>query len=263
MLNTKEKRERKTIVCLTSYGYRLANVHKAIESIFCQNYLPDKVILYLGEDADDIEISRELTVLEKHGLEIKKHYPDIKSHKKYYFSMLEYPEDNIITVDDDILYDAELLHSLVKLNRVYPSAVVARRVHRMLKVDGVLLPYSEWNLVYQNECHPAMELLATSGAGTLFPPHCMDGALFDLRAITELSLSADDIWLKAMQLKHGTPVVWSEGPDILVVWGTQTEALFHLNLLEGENDRCIEKIENCYELSFADYSFDQSLTAFQ
>lgn len=52
-----------------------------------------------------------------------------------------------------------------------------------------------------------MDLLATGVGGILYPPHCMDNRLFDIEKIQQLCLYGDDIWLKAMQLLSGTPVV--------------------------------------------------------
>ena len=43
---------------------------------------------------------------QKRGLTIR-FCEDLKAHKKYYYAFKEYPDDIVITVDDDVIYPQE------------------------------------------------------------------------------------------------------------------------------------------------------------
>ena len=76
-------------------------------------------------------------------------------------------------MDDDLFFDLDLVEQLMNTHLRFPGAIVGMRVHRMLfGEDGQPLPYEQWDKEYTDpERKPSMELLATTGAGTLFPPH--------------------------------------------------------------------------------------------
>ena len=84
-----------------------------------------------------------------------------------------------------------------------------------------------------------MRVFATNGAGTLYPPHLMPSETFNVgRYKKTSSLTADDLWLKVMQVKAGVPVVAATGDQLLnYVPGTQgEEALCHQNTESGVNN---------------------------
>lgn len=248
-------RDKRIIVSLTSYGKRIKNVHHTIQSLFLQSVPPDKIVLYLDNSCRG-ELTEELEELKKYGLEIVEGVEDLKPHKKYYYAMQEYPEDIIITVDDDLIYEEGLIQRLMESYEKYPHAISAKRVHRMKKdAGGKVLPYSKW----QNECQdllePSMELLATNGAGTLFPPGCWKAQWMDKETFMKLAACQDDIWLKFMELQSGIPVVYVPGKYTLppVVPETQEEALYYDNNGEHGNDSCIELLQEKLQVMLGDY----------
>lgn len=89
-----------------------------------------------------------------------------------------------------------------------------------------------------------MRIFATNGAGTLYPPHVMPPETFDAGAIKKTCLTADDLWLKVMQVKAGIPVVAATGDQLLnYVPGTQgEEALCHQNTESGVNNIVLKAI---------------------
>ena len=76
---------------------------------------PDAIILYLDDDVEELPDS--LRKLEKYGLQIEWRPGRIKPHKKYYYAIKEHPDDIVVTVDDDVMYPAELIESLYKTHR--------------------------------------------------------------------------------------------------------------------------------------------------
>ena len=249
----------RVIVSLTSFPARLDTLDICIKSLFAQSVKPDKIVLYLGTECDDVPLPERLTELEKYGLEIKKGYADIRPHKKYLFAMQEYPEDIIITVDDDLMYDRNMINSLLESYKRNPNAVSARRVHRITSLNGDLEPYDKFDKCWTRTTEPSHMLLSTNGAGTLFPPGCLPEEAFDIDTIKKLCLDADDIWIKFMLIKKGVPVVWVKSHQSMPpeIPGTQRIALYYTNTDKenSNNDRCIQAMEEHFNIHLADYSY--------
>ncbi|MFL0493516.1 glycosyltransferase [Priestia megaterium] len=254
-INTYGERERKVIVSLTSYPARFSTIHICIKSLLNQTCKPDKVILYLGKDCTAKDITKEMKKLENYGLEIKMGYEDIRPHKKYYYAMQEYPNDIVVTVDDDVIYDRNLIESLMESYSKYPYAVSARRVHNIIKSEKNLQPYNKWEFECTSIQEPSMNLIAIGVGGILYPPACMSERVFDLKSIKKICLNADDIWLKFMQVINSTPVVWVDSTFIhpVSIRGIQGLALNSSNLIESENDLYINKMEDYLNIKLVDY----------
>lgn len=198
-------------VSLTSFPTRLGSLHLVVRSLLKQTVLPERIVLYLGTDSMDSDIPQKLRNLEKLNFIIKTGYDDIKPHKKYFYAMQEYPDDIIITVDDDSLYDRNLVRDLLRCHEKYPEAVCARRVHRITKnADGALKKYNNWEWEYTGSREPSFKLFATGCGGVLYPPHIFTRETFDSESIKKHCLTTDDIWLKFMEVKNNVKVVWSE-----------------------------------------------------
>jgi hypothetical protein len=243
------------IVSLTCHGARLKTADICIKSIFAQSYKPDRIILWFGNDVKAEDIGN-LQALESHGLQIRWAEGDLKSHKKYFYAMKEYFDDIVITIDDDVIYDRSLIRSLMESYARHPNAVSARRTHRMRKFEGRLLPYGLWDFEQTEINCPSMELFATGIGGVLYPPRCMGPKVFDEELIKSLCPCADDIWLKFMQVLNGTEVVSVRGPQVAVIEGTQDSALWKMNLIMGENDRVIERLQEHFHVNLADFIRD-------
>lgn len=236
------------IVSLTTWPARINTIHVTLNSLLNQTCKADKIILYLAESQfpeKEKDFPETLRQCIDKGIEIKWCQEDLKPHKKYFYAMQEYPEDVIVTVDDDVIYDSHLLEQLVQSYKKNPYAVSAMRTH-IIEFDenGNILPYMKWTMEQRHLVGiPSMRLLATGVGGILYPPHCMSTLLFDKSAIEKLCLRADDLWLKAMQVLCNTPVVLvSDHYYIKNVPGTQDVALYKANGSEGQNDIQLQNI---------------------
>lgn len=249
----KDDRQKKIIVSLTSYPARMPTLYLCIKSILNQTYKPDKIILYLGQDTRECDINNKLRALCSKGLEIRQNVEDIKPHKKYYFAMKEFPEDIVITVDDDCLYERDMIESLVNSYIKYPKSVSARRVSKIqFSEAGEIKCYNEWIHDYVSEIMPSKSLMAIGVGGVLYPPHCMNEEIFDLDTIKENAINTDDIWLKIMQILNGTSVVWvpCKTPHPTLIERSQVNALYKVNgEVNSRNDNCIQRLMNIYKLS--------------
>ena len=165
--------------------------------------------------------------------------------------------DCIITVDDDLLYDRDMIRGLWAAHLTHPDALVASRVHLMRQEGGRILPYRDWLQETGNVRGPSHALLSTNGAGSLFPPRCLPPEALDGDLAKKLCLNADDIWLKFMLLRAGTKVLWAGRragmPDEIRIRAEKKQALMDGNLTNDGNDGYIRAMEAYFKMNLADY----------
>ena len=252
----RSKRDAKIIASLTSYPARFPDLYIVIESIFRQSIKPDKILLYLDKNVNENDLPNALKKLQEYGLSIIIGGENIKPHKKYYYAMKENPGCIVITFDDDNIYRRNTISRLMKSYRKYPNAVSCMRAHRMVfDNDKKLLKYNDWDLVCTEFAdEPRMDLLATGVGGVLYPPNCMHNDLHRLDLIEALSLNADDIWLKIMQILNGTPVVSvtksSRIANPLPVKSRSISALAVGNVSQSANDIYLNNLADYYGFNY-------------
>lgn len=242
--------ERSITVSLTSYPARIASVHLAARSLLHQTMKADRVILWLAREQfprGEEELPDELTALVGEGLTIS-WCEDLGPHKKYFYAMQQYPGDIIITADDDMEYQPEFIETLYRCYRAFPYAVCCMRAHGIrLGADKSIAPYSQWERDSTRVYIPSMSLMATGVGGVLYPPHCMANELFNKDQILSLCPSADDLWLKVMQVMSLTPtVIAGSMPQDAQIDGTQNTALWRSNDKKNGNDHQLKAILNIY-----------------
>ena len=198
-LNTPQ-RDKKLIVTLTSFPERIKEVHLGITTLLNQTLKPDMIILWLAEDEfpnKEKDLPQALLNLQKYGLTIR-WCENLKSYKKIVPALLEYPDDILVTADDDLFYRKDWLELLYKSYEQNPDYLYGHRIKEILTVkegQNVTAKYLDMPVNSQAE---NKNYLATSGAGLLFPP----GSLYKDAARRELFMNlapqGDDLWLWAM-----------------------------------------------------------------
>ena len=239
-------REKKIIVSFTSFPDRMEAVPRVIESLMKQTVKPDEIVLYLSSSQfEGQQLSNNVKKAKKYDVKIK-FCDDLKPHKKYFFVMKEYPDDIIITVDDDVIYPTNLLEKLYESYERHPDCVSAGRVHKIsFDSFGKMLPYNSWEKEYQGGYDkPSMALMATGIGGVLYPPKSIPPEAFDKEKIEKTCLFADDLWLKIMEVKKGTRVVsaFKNKVKLPTIEKTQNNALWTNNVDSGGNDVQMERI---------------------
>ena len=244
----KKMASRRLVVSLTTYPRRIGSIATVLESIYDQTKKPDEIILWLAHEqfpGRESDLPEELIRLaEEKRLSIR-WCDDLKPHKKYFYALQEYAEDLVVTIDDDLLYSRDMLASLYASYMLYPNAVSTVRAHLiMLDEQNQIMPYNTWIQETDYCIHkPSMQLMATGGAGVLYPPNAFRKEFFDSKAIMENCPWADDLWLKVMQLVSDVPVVVARPHEQLqYLPGTQEEALHHVNVRQNQNDVQLKNI---------------------
>jgi hypothetical protein len=248
-------------VSLTSYGSRIRWAHVAIRSMMLQTVPPNRIVLWLGEESDDVALSPELVELERLGVEIRRGVENLKSHKKYYFAMkeLEGTDTLLITVDDDILFPPDVVQTLLEAHAQLPECVVARRTHRIKVVGDAVARYLDWDIEFTEKTPvPRKSLVATTGAGVLYPPSTYAKLVADPDDIRRLALHADDLWLRAVETTVGVDVAFAPNscPMPHLVLNAQEEALAYNNVEGGNNDVVMDELMSHFSLQASDFVDD-------
>lgn len=252
-INVRRYTDKKVIVSFTTFPARMKTLPVVIESLLHQTVKPDSIILWLADTQypDKEKVSNQLKKYVEQGLEIK-YCEDLRSHKKYYYSMKENPEAIVVTVDDDIIYPEDMLKKLLRAHVKYPECIVANRAHKITFNGEGILPYSKWNSRVGDENKPDILLCPTTGAGCLFPPQSLSIHCFDKEKLKELCFYADDIWLKCMSYLKGTSVVVSESKsaEIIDVLGNKRSGLAKLNVERDLNTEQIKKVTKYFHINW-------------
>jgi len=248
-INTTETRRTKVIVSMTSYPERFGEIDLCIKSLLLQSYKPDKIIIWFGSDSQERDLTESMREYQKYGVEYRfDPQKNLKAHKKYYYAMREFPEDIVITVDDDAVYPRNTVRSLIKNYYKHPNAVSARRVHKITFKNNKINPYDKWKKEYRWAFGERFDLMAVGVGGVLYPPHCLNENAFDTNALIDNCINADDIWLKCMETLKKTKVVWTpclfcHPPTLRFDRGLSSINSVH-------NDEYIESVMKLYSITF-------------
>lgn len=204
-------REDGIIVSLTSFPARMTQLPLTLDSIMRQRALPDKIVLALTREEfpGGLEsVPEPVRRMTDWGVEIVFLPYNLKCHNKYLYARRRYPDAVVITVDDDSLYARDTVSRLLSLHEKWPGAVCANRAAR-IDMGENFGHYKSWERLH-GPAGPSDLIVALGFAGALYPPHCMDDGFFDESLIRELSPTADDLWLKANEIRAGIPVACGE-----------------------------------------------------
>jgi hypothetical protein len=246
------KSENRIIVSLTSFPSRISRLWLVIETLLRQTKLPDKIVIWLSEDqfTSLVDLPKSLLRLQKKGLEIRLCPGNLGSHKKYYYAFQEFPEDIVLTVDDDVFYNSRLIEYLEELYKKFPKCVCCNHCSEINVKDNHIQPYISWRDYFTAE-NPSYKLLAIGMGGILYPPKIFTATIFDTEPIVNCCYLADDIWLNIMEKIAKTMVVKSNYNSLyLPIINYRNFTLTEKNVIEGLNDKqlasgrkyCIENL---------------------
>lgn len=167
--------------------------------------------------------------------------------------MQEFPDDLIVTVDDDVIYAPELLQHLYQTYRKFPNCVVTGRAHEItFDEKGNFKPYNEWKWESTVEDKPSMKFIATGAGGILYPPHLIDTKiLLNLDEINRY-LTVDDLWLKTAEVLTGVKTVICDcrmEENRQGIPDTQAQGLFNNNVGQNENDLYLQDLNQRFDLA--------------
>jgi hypothetical protein len=200
--------QKRVIVSLTSFPEAIPFAADAVRSILGGSVKPDKVVLYLTfSQFPECKIPSEIIKLTEENplFEVRHYENDIRSYRKLIPALKDFPDDIIVTVDDDISYHKNMLRDLLRLHERYPDAIIAHRVKR-LKLNT---PYRRWRKYrwynfFTRTLRPKFGNIQTGVGGVLYPSGSLKSDMLNPEIFTKMAPTADDIWFWAAAVANGT-----------------------------------------------------------
>lgn len=251
-LTTNTENRTRVIVSLTSFPARINNIWLVIETILRQKTKPDMIILWLSkEQFSSLEsLPKKLLKQRERGLVIEFVDDDLRSHKKYFYSFQRFPNDIVITVDDDIFYNSNILNELLTAYKKHPNCIICNLALKVRYDKKEILPYNNWELI-RNETVPSSQLTPIGAGGILYPPNSMYKDIFNIETFKKYCFLADDIWLNIMSRLNKTSIVKTGYcSTYLPVLNKSNTTLTEINVTGGLNDKQINETRNYYISSY-------------
>lgn len=245
-ISSKRICEHEIVVSLTSYSARIHDVFLPIESIMQGSVKPNRIVLWLSKDEfQDDELPMVLKNQMKRGLEVR-YCEDIRSYKKLIPSLKAFPESTIITIDDDVVYDFDLVEKLVESYKKDKDCIHANRLSKMrFDVDGNLLSYLDWDSSAMKPYSENKLYFLTGVGGVIYPPNTFAKDVFDEKTFMKICPTGDDIWFNAMARLANTKIRKAytrhpNGEDYLSLDYLQSSALSNVN---NDPNNCANDIQ--------------------
>jgi hypothetical protein len=255
---TTEKRNPKIIVSLTSYPARIPRIHYTIISLLKQTVKPDEVILWLGKEQfpnRNEYFPNELIKLLEHGLTIK-YCKDIRSYTKLVPALQEYPDDIIVTADDDIFYPNYWFELLINSYKQDQTVIHCHRAHKItFTQNGNMCSYNDWKgAIEYNETVTSYTNFLTGVGGVLYPPRTLYSDVTNESLFMKLAPTADDVWFWTMAVMNSTKICVVKNNIGKMLSNTPIEykdiispgGLGSINVLQSQNDVQIKQILKHY-----------------
>lgn len=243
---TTNNKNKHIIVSLTSFPARIDNLWLVIETLLRQSYKPDKIILWLSKKQFySIEsLPSRLLKQQNRGLCIRLVDDDFRSHKKYLYAINEYPNNILVTADDDIFYHSNWLKLLIESHKLNPDSIICTYGHKILyNSNGEMKKYTEWEEAIIGDNN----IFFGSGGGVLFPINSFYKDIYNINLALELCPLADDVWLNTMVRLNSKKITKNTSHNVLLPILNNTEtALSRQNLNEGQNDIQINNVIKYY-----------------
>lgn len=129
------------IVSMTSWKKRIGNVDKVVRTILDNSLVPDKIVCNLSTDEfplREMELPKSLLELRDNTVfEINWVKENTKAFKKFIPILKKYPNDVIITIDDDFLYPNDFIETFYKRHLEKP--------HTPLSGNNVIIDYANFH----------------------------------------------------------------------------------------------------------------------
>ena len=197
----KQKKKIETlIISLTSFPVRLNFIEHTLFSLIKQTIRPERIILWLSEEEfpnKENDIPENIKRYFLFDLEIKFVKENYKSYKKLTYAIQQYPENIIVTADDDVYYKSEWLSLLYNTYILFPLDIIAYKARKISFKKRKIVPYLKWKTNASGASHLNFGI---GYGGILYPPHSLHKDICDSSLFLKLCPSTDDIWFYVMEL---------------------------------------------------------------
>lgn len=244
----RENRSKKVVVSLTSFPGRIESVWMVVECMLRQTLCPDCIILWLSkEQFPDEKIPQSLMDRIGSVFQVRFVPNDYRSHKKYLYAFSEYPNDIVITIDDDIFYPTTLISSLYESYKKNSHSVICCYGKEFYCENNNVAKYESWKEYFDLN---SSRIFFGSGGGTLFIPSELYRDVLNINLAMNLCPYADDIWLNIMARMADLNVVLIVRRLILPICKEDDSRLCSINVGQNLNDVQISNVCSYYNRNF-------------
>ena len=238
------------IISMTTLPCRRERLSENLPSITGQSYNFDKLVINIDDNLteEDYLWYDSLKKIDSR-IEINKADYKWRSCNKLLPTLQKYPNDIIITVDDDIYYPVDSIKYLVEESEKNPDCVIAHEVNPIIVENGkfkgyvngidVKLGHKEFGKYLSNCC--------------LFPPHIFNNTdLFNYDKMMECTEgNHDELWFWINSTINGVPVinldyVLTFEYDVKSRWTNGEYRLHDINISQEKTDWYNKKVEEMY-----------------
>ena len=232
------------IFSLTSFPARIATLHHTIFSLLRQSTPADEIAVFLSLEEFPrgfASLPRILRFLHtQHFIRLHFVEENYKSYKKLIYALRFYPEDICVTIDDDQLYDREMLALLLDSYHKYPQCIHTHHADTPIRESSGAFAWRACEL----EDTPLLGICPLGVSGVLYPPHCLDTEVFNTQRFYDLAPHNDDLWFFVMGMLKESKKVLVKGalgipkqPSIAIF---ESPNLWETNAKSGKNRFMIE-----------------------
>ena len=233
------------IVSLTSYGVRVNDtLPYTLYSLLQQTHLPNRIVVWL-DNVNWNEGNLPLLLKKLEGLGVEFYYvEDIRSYKKLIPALQLFPDNVIITVDDDLYYNHQTIEWLIDTyNESDKHSVIGTWAYPAKVSDSKYLPYSSWKEKDDSQITHEYSLIGCGGI--LYPPHIFDDEILKQELFMKMAPTADDLWFWTMEKRLNIPIKLiqnagyglHESVNRIDIWEPNREgSLYFINEIHGAND---------------------------
>ena len=243
--NTNRKKS-DVIVSLTTFPERINIVHLVVLSMLNQTCLPKKIILWLSKTQfDEVSLPYRLTSLKNDVFEIRMVDKDIRSYKKSYYVLKEYPYEQVLLIDDDLFYPTNTIELLLNAQSKHPNTLICRYGGVMKYNLGEPMSYNSW---WKEEIEESSDkhFFFGTGGGTLLSHSILYDDVDNIELALSLAPMADDVWMNAMVNLKKTPKFKVRYGLILPIYIKTNKSLTSKNVGLNQNDVQIRNVREYY-----------------
>lgn len=240
---------KKVIVSMTTIPVRKKRLIECLPSIRRQSFPFDKLVINVDDNLSEEDYKFYDSLVEQDGrIMINKSDGKWRSCNKLLPTIKLFPEDIIITVDDDIYYPVNCFKYLMEQYEKTPECIIAHEVQPITVNKGFIsykngmdikLHQVEWGKYMSNCC--------------LFPPHVFDNTdLFDYDKMMACTNGTHDelwFWVNSTLNKTqcvGLNYIWSFVGDNPIPWEEGEYKLADINNENASIDDYMKVINDIY-----------------
>jgi hypothetical protein len=220
-----------TVISMSSQPGRFYALDNVLSSMAGQNHKIDRLVLNIESKFESIFPNSIHEMRLPFQLDVN-WCEDVGPATKYIPTLEKFPNDCIITIDDDFNYAPDLISSLINASISSPGSIIVGK-SIIARFDGFKpAPYALWPRNIDPQ--PDTILMTQGSGGCLIPPDSLDADVRNMDLYTELSFTSFSPWLWVHALRKNTPVVQidTHGMEHWPLRGTELSALH----LRGNNN---------------------------